>query len=376
VAEAVVIPRINANDDQLTLLDIHVAVGQSVVEGQVLAEVETSKAVVEINAPHRGVVLRIDVSAGQSVPVGEPMLWLGEDPEESLPDRPQAFSRSETDLAPAAGRRVTTKARLLLRRLGLNEEDIPSHGHELTTEDIERFASSPDFARNGGSQTAEADKSRGSVEAEADAGESIALTPWEQAMCDSLSWHRDEAVPGYLEVPLDVDGWNSCAAEIFAGRETMVSPLLGLMAHRVVEAAVRFPRANAVLVGRNYHFRRSVNLGFMVKAKKGLVMVSIANAGELDAFEFVAALSRLQRRAFAARLRPEESSGATIAFTSLAKAGAIRHIPVLPPKCSVIVAHSASNHSDPHLGITYDHRVLDGETAAEFLTFVANPLDK
>jgi pyruvate/2-oxoglutarate dehydrogenase complex dihydrolipoamide acyltransferase (E2) component len=354
VAEAVVIPRINANDDQLTLVGIHVAFSQTVTEGQVLAEVETSKAVVEINAPRKGFVLRIDVSVGQSVPVGEPMLWLGEDPKEAVPDKPQGLSRGKADIAPPAGRRVTTKARLLLRRLGLNEAEIPSLGNELTTEDIERFANSHALSGNGDSEIVEADKSRRPAEAELDPG---------------------EAVLGYLEVPFDVDGWNSFAAETFAGRETMVSPLLGLIAHRMVQAAARFPRANAVLVGKNYHFRRSVNLGFMVKAKKGLVMVSIANAAELDAFQFVAALSRLQRRAFAARLRPDESSGSTIAFTSLAAAGAIRHIPVLPPKCSVIVAHSASRHSESHLGITYDHRVLDGETAAEFLNFVANPLD-
>jgi pyruvate/2-oxoglutarate dehydrogenase complex dihydrolipoamide acyltransferase (E2) component len=46
---------------------------------------------------------------------------------------------------------------------------------------------------------------------------------------------------------------------------------------------------------------------------------------------------------------------------------------VLPPHCSIIIAHSAPQEAGARLGITYDHRVLDGEAAAQFLNFVAKP---
>ncbi|NLS08359.1 hypothetical protein HGP14_34855 [Rhizobium sp. P32RR-XVIII] len=362
--QPLVIPRINANDDELALLAIHVAVGQSVVEGQVLAEVETSKAVVELNAPCAGYVLRIDMSAGHNVPVGQPLLWLGKNATDLAPT-PSASPALDTSVI--GKRRITTKALLLLRQLNLDEREIPSGDKELTREDVERYV----LSRPAGSERGEHAPAP-SEDNPADE-QMVELTSWERAMCDSLSWHRDEAVPCYLEVPLDVEGWDHYASTAFSGREAMVSPLLALMAYRAVEAVGYFPRANAILSGRHYHFRQSVNLGFMVKTPKGLVMVSVNNSNRMDTFEFVSALSRLQRRAFSSKLRPDESSGATLAFTSLANVGVVRHMPALPPKCSLIIAHSAPQDSLARLGVTYDHRVLDGDTAASFLNFIANP---
>lgn len=362
--QAVVIPRINANDDELKLLAIHVAVGQNIVAGQVVAEVETSKAVVELNAPCNGYVLRIDMSVGHDVPVGQALLWLGENATDTAP---AAQASGALDRSVIGSRRVTTKALILLRQLNLDADKIPSSTEELTRDDVERYLLSSS------ADTKLEESAPGPDGVDAMDGEMVELTSWERAMCDSLSWHRNEAVPCYLEVPFDAEGWNQYSSAIASSTQTMTSPLLALLAHRTVEAVSNFPRVNAVLSGKHYHFRESVNLGFMVKAPKGLVMVTVANSNRMTQSEFVSTLSRLQRRAFASKLGQDESSGATLAFTSLANVGVVRHMPALPPNCSVIVAHSAPHDSSVRLGVTYDHRVLDGDTAARFLNFIACP---
>ena len=85
-------------------------------------------------------------------------------------------------------------------------------------------------------------------------------------------------------------------------------------------------------------------------------------------------LGELQRRAIARRLRPEESGGATVAFSSMARWDVSRHIPILPPYTSLMVAHAAPRHSGMAvLGATYDHRVLSGFDVARLLQKLSQP---
>ncbi len=89
---------------------------------------------------------------------------------------------------------------------------------------------------------------------------------------------------------------------------------------------------------------------------------------DMDAARFIAALGEVQRHAMAHKLRPEEASGATLSFSSMARWNVSRHIPILPPQTSLIVAHAAPrNAGKAVLGATYDHRVLTGFDVAQVL---------
>ena len=92
------------------------------------------------------------------------------------------------------------------------------------------------------------------------------------------------------------------------------------------------------------------------------------DAATLTCREFIDRLTELQRNALARRLRSDETSGATIAFSSMARWNVTRHIPVLPPQTALIVAHAApSSDGRATLGATYDHRVLTGFEALSTL---------
>ena len=74
------------------------------------------------------------------------------------------------------------------------------------------------------------------------------------------------------------------------------------------------------------------------------------------------------------KLRPGESSGATLAFSSMARWNVSRHVPILPPYTSLIVSHAAPNASGHAvLGASYDHRLLSGFDAAQVLRALAQP---
>lgn len=123
-----------------------------------------------------------------------------------------------------------------------------------------------------------------------------------------------------------------------------------------------------------------VNLGFTVQAGETLYLVVVADADRLDEAAFAARLADLQRRAIARKLEPSELRGATIGFTSMARWGVSRHVPILAPHTAVMVSHAVSGPISASgasragvLGATYDHRALSGFDTVRLLRAVATP---
>jgi pyruvate/2-oxoglutarate dehydrogenase complex dihydrolipoamide acyltransferase (E2) component len=134
------------------------------------------------------------------------------------------------------------------------------------------------------------------------------------------------------------------------------------------------PKLNATLVDGQLYQYRQVNLGFTVQAGDTLYLTVVQNAGALDAAGFLDKMGELQRHALAKKLRPEESQGATVAFSSMARWHVSRHMPILPPYASLMVAHAAPRHGGRAvLGASYDHRVLSGFDVARLLHQLSQP---
>jgi pyruvate/2-oxoglutarate dehydrogenase complex dihydrolipoamide acyltransferase (E2) component len=88
----------------------------------------------------------------------------------------------------------------------------------------------------------------------------------------------------------------------------------------------------------------------------------------------VQALIDIQRRAAAHHLTAEETSDATVSFSSMARWKVSRHVPVLPPSTALIVAHTVNGHGEGLLGASYDHRVLGGAEVAAVLRELGKPV--
>jgi pyruvate dehydrogenase E2 component (dihydrolipoamide acetyltransferase) len=111
-----------------------------------------------------------------------------------------------------------------------------------------------------------------------------------------------------------------------------------------------------------------------VQSETTLYLAVVENAATLTCREFVERLTALQRKALGRKLRTHEMSGATVAFSSMARWNATCHIPVLPPQTALIVAHAApSADGRGRLGATYDHRVLTGFDALSAISAVSRP---
>lgn len=194
-------------------------------------------------------------------------------------------------------------------------------------------------------------------------------------MVSTVTWHRDHAVAAYLEMTYDQQAWEHYAAEFAERHKFMLSPLLPLMAYRLVKLALDRPGINTTLVNGQKYLYDQVNLGFTVQVGETLYLTVVQQADAMDDRQFIDALGEVQRHAMAKKLRPDESMGATLGFSSMARWNVSRHVPVLSPYTSLMVAHSAppKGGQSAVLGASYDHRILSGHDVAGVLQELTQP---
>ena len=305
------VPRVNNNDDSVRIVALGVEEGEFVKSGQIVGAVETDKAVLDVPAERDGYVLKILRRTGETASVGSVLLWIGDVASEVVPDEAPARSSAE---AGAESNRPTAKALAMLRELGLDAGAIPFAGERLTVADIEAWLPKRAVA------AAAAPVASGVAEQLPDvAGETQDLSMEERAMLATVRWHRDRAVPGYVEIEYDPKPWNDYAARYAAETKQLFSPLLALLAFRLVALAKATPRINATIVGDRRYQYQAINLGFTVQAGATLYLAVVRDAHEMSIGRFVDALGEVQRHAIAQKLRASESSGATLAFSSMAR---------------------------------------------------------
>jgi pyruvate/2-oxoglutarate dehydrogenase complex dihydrolipoamide acyltransferase (E2) component len=372
-------PRVNNNDDTVRLIRLSVKAGDAIRSGEPVAEVETDKANFTVEADHDGYVLAISHAVDDMVDVGSVLLWIGSSPDEPVP----ADTRSPRTAAAAATvvsggvatvAPPTLKAAQLLARHGLRAEDVPAAGERLTVADIEAFLATRGAAESPAATGApRAPNRHPPADGPKAPGVRRPMTTDERGMLRTVSWQRDEAVPGYVEIQYDPAPWSHAAEEYQKSAGLLLSPLLPLMAYRLVRLAAEHERWNSTIVGQERLMYGAVNLGVTVQSDDRLYLVVLQDAATLSCAEFVARLGQLQRRALAQALRAEDLSGATIAFSSMARWQVSRHVPVLPPYTSLIVAHAGTANGIGTLGATYDHRVLTGFDALSALRALACP---
>lgn len=360
------VPRLNANDDSVNVVQIAVLIGDKVAEGAVIAEVETDKTIIEITSPQDGFVLSIRAEVGEIVPVGSVIVWIGETGLEYVEEPTgELFSSSQTICAPTLG------ALGMISRYRISAAEVASHGSRVTVSDVQRHINSLGLAPLEESNLHHDLRMNYPLPA---SGWSKSLTSFQRGMSNTVQWHRKVPVAAYIEVPFNYGEWRAYANNVAKSSGALIDPLLSLIAYRLVRAAREFPEINATLVEHAIFYYDKVNVGFSVKTESGLAMVVVRDAQKLDEMGFIKALGRLQRNAFANRLTQEQVSGMTISLSSLASAGVSRHVPVLPPNTSLIIAHSAAaSDGTSALGATYDHRILDGETVARVLNSIQSP---
>jgi 2-oxoisovalerate dehydrogenase E2 component (dihydrolipoyl transacylase) len=375
-----------------------VAEGDSVELNQIIAEVETAKALVEVPSPYAGVVTTLHAREGETVNVGDPLVTFElegsgktdeSDADEPAPPnlvgygataersgRPQRRSRSRgtTTAAPARGdadRRPertpsTPPVRVLARRLGVDLESVTGTGeHGLVTRaDVEAAAGSIP-ARTASTGTS----SRGDTR-----------IPITGVRTHTAAAHVTEFLT--IDVTPTMDLLTRLREHPLA-EGTRVT-LLALVAHAVCEALGRHPSLNSSWddAAQEIVQHGVVNLGIAAATERGLIVPNIADAGALSLLDLADALTELTTVARSGRTPVERLRGGTFTITNIGVFGIDAGTPILNPGEAGILAVGAAVRRPWEyrgeialrevltLSLSFDHRLVDGEQGSRFLAEV------
>jgi pyruvate dehydrogenase E2 component (dihydrolipoamide acetyltransferase) len=400
-------PALGADMEAGTLVAWRCKPGDRLKRGDIIAEVETDKGIIEIEVYAPGVVQRFLVERGQKVPVGAPMAVLegAETQPATSPTTPPVaaqhaaaeptapVSPSPTLAPPVRARdtpRASPSARQRARELGLELTGLQGTGphHAITLADVERAAASSNAARQAPSTDVPPQAPTSPESSPHTAPDrSRALR---RAIATSMARAKREIPHYYLSTTVDLGTASTWLSARNAERSVRERLLMGVLFLKAVAlAAKQMPAFNARWSGDEAQPCADVHLGVAIALRGGgLIAPAIHRADGMDLASLMAALQDLVARARTGALRSSELSDGTITVTSLGERGVETVFPIIyPPQTAIVgfgrvverpwvVAGALAVRPVVTVTLAADHRVTDGHFGARFLASIENLLQE
>jgi pyruvate dehydrogenase E2 component (dihydrolipoamide acetyltransferase) len=433
MATHVIMPALGVAQQTGTLLKWLKAEGQSVTKGELLMEIETDKATVEIEAAASGTLTAVTAKPGDEVPVGQRIALIlapGEDASAAGLQDPRPNPLPE-------GERINEGRRLSEGGQGKNEarpvprSEIPSEGHPppggggvveglslswtvtspATPPDSKlliggRILASPKakrIAREKGIQLAilRGSGPEGSVLAEdvlraaeghvtpaaAAAEDLIPLSPMRRIVGQRMAQSKRSAPHFYISMDIDMSAVVRLRTEWKERGDVSIPSINDFILLACARALKDFPAVNSTFTEQGIQVHANINIGMAVALDEGLVVPVIRNADRLSLTELAKQSRELADKAQTKKLFPLDYEGGTFTVSNLGMLGVDGFVAIInPPQCAIlavgrvaprVVADEIGMMIRPMMTATLssDHRIVDGALAARFLRDVKRLLE-
>lgn len=367
-------PSLGADMEAGFLREWKVKPGDVVKRGDIIAEVETQKGIIEIEIFDEGTVMELLIKVDEKVPVGTPMAVLAPMGETVAPGA--LITERKTEPAKTKiirGIKASPLAKKIAVEKGIDLSKIKGSGPDgvIHRADVERAIAA---------QVAPVPK--GKVEQVGVTAEGIRA-----AVAAAMSRSNSEIPHYYLETKVDMGNAQRWLAE--ANKERSVKDRLlsaVLLIKSVARALQEVPDLNAYWIN-GLQRKEEIHIGFVVSLRTGGVIIpTLHNAGKKSLDEIMRSLSDLIVRARALRLRSSELSDSTITISSLGDGGVEKVYGIIYPPQVALVGFGGIHERPwsergmldvrPVMDITLsaDHRATDGVVGSRFLTAVKKHL--
>jgi len=404
MAKEVRLPQLGQTMEEGTIVGCMVKVGDEVKKGDVIFEIETDKATLEMESPADGFVKYVLVETDQTLPVGAPVLVLGDKDEEiqqSFIDSLKSPTTAPAAEAPAAAEaaaavpaaepakpeptkpagkvKASPRSKKLAEELGVSLAAVTGTGPSgrITEEDVRKAAGTKAAAP--------------SVAApEVKLGETIPLNRIQKITAQKMLQSKREIPCFYLTVKADV-------TDIVELRTKMNKSSLSKggvkisyndFIMRVVAIGLeKFPIMTGQLAGDTIRLAETINIGLAITVPGGLVAPIVKDVNKKDVTQIARDSKVLIEKARSNKLAPTDLEGGCITVSNLGAFGIESFIPiVVPGQCSILGVGQITETCVPDNGnivtrklmnmtLSVDHRVTNGAYAAQFLDFVRKLLE-
>ncbi|MFB9682547.1 dihydrolipoamide acetyltransferase family protein [Amycolatopsis plumensis] len=376
------LPDLGEGLTEAAIVDWRVKVGDTVDVDQVVVEVETAKAAVEVPVPFAGVVSALHGEPGQLLPVGAPLLSVGGFSEPGVTTSSGSgnvligYGTAPTTRRKRARRPVNVAAPTRPRQPGVISPFVRKLAADNGIDLAKLTPSGPDgIIRRADVEAA--------LKKPAAKGKRIPLTGVRKAVADKLTTSRREIPEATVWVDVDATGLVAARAALNAKTDQPVS-LLGLIARFAVAGLRKFPELNSRVEGDEIVLLDEIHLGFAAQTDRGLVVPVVRDAGALSTRELSAAIGDRARTAREGKLAPADLTGGTFTVNNYGVFGVDGSAAIINhPEAAIlgigriidrpwVVDGALVARKICELTLAFDHRVCDGGTAGGFLRFVAD----
>ncbi len=419
-------PKLSDTMTEGTLVSWKKNVGDKVNAGEVLAEIETDKATMEWEATDGGVLKKIYVPEGGKVNVGERIAFIGGEGEEAPDDSGKGedvggeggeIERAEArepEKAPAKKKAKPAEAGVSTAKTTETKET------ELRQEEDQRIKASPlarkiaaeknisltslkgtgpggriiekDVEAAGSAESAAAPTKKKAPAPEISAGETarISLTGMRQVIAERLVSSLGPVPHFYLNIEINADALMRVRAELKSGGDDDASKITvnDFILKGAVVAVLREPKVNAAFDGDAIIHYGDVNLAVAVAIDDGLVTPVIRAAQNKSLREISTAVKDLAHRARNKRMKPEEFQAGTLTVSNLGSYGIDYFSAIINPPQAIILSIGAIVRQPVldeagaivpgyrmKIGMSCDHRVVDGAIGANYLKALRHLLE-
>ena len=378
-----------------TLVAWHKTVGEGVARDENLVDLETDKVVLEVPSPVAGTVSKIIVEDGATVVAGD-VLAILEEGEVAASAAPAKTEKTAAKAAPEPReQKGPVKTSPAVRRL-LDEHDLDAtmvtgsgKDGRITKADVMSFLKSDDS-----SDVTPGDATPVSVETVTTGIERneqrVPMTRLRARIAERLVEAQQTAamLTTFNEVDLtEVMAMRSRYKETFEKKHGVRLGFMSFFAKATVEALKKFPAVNASVEGTDIVYHNYFDIGIAVSSDRGLMVPVIRDVDQMSFADFEAALTEMAGRAQAGTISMEDLTGGTFTITNGGIFGSMMSTPILnQPQSAILGMHSIQQRpvvidgeivARPmmYLAMTYDHRIIDGKEAVQFLVSIKEQLE-
>ena len=382
------VPQLPESVSEGTLGDWHKQVGDSVAVDENIVDLETDKVVLEIVASKAGVIESIAFASGDTVKDGDVLGMINTDGAAAAAEPETAAEDSS-----AAGR-ASPAVRKMLSENDLSADDIEGSGKKgaILKKDVEQHLQKSSAAPAEAAKPAPA--AAPTPPPPVAAGERndrrVPMSRLRAKIAERLKEAQNTAamLTTFNEVNLKpMMDTRAAYRDAFEKAHGVKLGMMSFFTAASVEALKRFPAVNASIDGNDIVYHDYFDIGIAVSSERGLVVPILRDADQMSYADIEKSIRDLGLRARDGKLGIDELTGGTFSITNGGIFGSMLSTPILnPPQSAILGMHSIQQRPVVvdgeivvrpmmYLALSYDHRIIDGKEAVQFLVTIKNVLE-
>ena len=385
-----------------TLGDWHKQPGEAVNAEENVVDLETDKVVLEIVSVTDGVLESVNFESGATVKTGDILGVVDTEGAAAAPAPAPAAAAAEPEPAPApapaapepvaeaAASKASPSIRKLLNEHGLTENDVQGTGSKgaITKADVEKHIASKASPAPAAAEPAPAGLNYSEGEGRND--RRVPMSRLRKRIAERLKEAQNTAamLTTFNEVNLKpMMDTRAQYKETFEKTHGVKLGMMSFFTKAAVEALKRFPAVNASIDGDDIVYHDYFDIGIAVSSERGLVVPILRDADQMSYADIESSIRDMGARARDGKLGLDELTGGTFSITNGGIFGSMLSTPILnPPQSAILGMHSIQQRPVVvdgeivvrpmmYLALSYDHRIIDGKEAVQFLVTIKNVLE-